>query len=627
MSDLLFFLEFELGERIADVLWQSTTLLALVLWALRWLPSPAARVALARATLIGLCVLPWVSLTPGWPRWSPWDIVASTHGGSGVESAPGDGDAHSNSTWHVAVGGSLTGDRLATEIGVASNKSPISAVSDLPPWRLGVAIVAIGASIGAILWNLYGAWLTYHLLRTARPAPQWLVEHFSTTITRGTPARLMISDQVHGAMVLGLWRPTVLVPPVSTPEQLDDAALDAALRHEWAHIEHGDLRWLVIERFVAAIYAAQPLMIALRRTMRLDQELLADASAAGDEPWKYAEALMAWARSSVGRSPSSAVSGLSSGRHFRTVKRRLSMLLESPRLARQRVTWRFRFNVGLLLLAALAGVSVVSVQSKRSTAEEPPAAKPAPPPIRPAAPLPPAPATDKPPGSSSTSTDPRLPARPQVILEIVAARLDRETLAAVDESLHDMIFEASEERCRQEGQAIVAPVRTPRFHELLKKLVALNAAKIVSRPQLVTSLDKSASLFTGGELPIVEVREFDGVKGELVPPQVESLPIGLRVDVTVSRQADSPMLQVDFLGKYSTLFTPSSSTNSTRVLDTYRMQLANPVEMGETLVVLNRNAPPSGKKDKSMALRPDLLFAVTLLKWLEPGELPKVDPK
>lgn len=285
------------------------------------------------------------------------------------------------------------------------------------------------------------------------------------------------------------------------------------------------------------------------------------------------------------------------------------MLLDFPRLASQPVSWRYRVGVSMLLSAAVAGVSLVTLRSTRTTAEEPPAANPAPMAARPTPVIPPSPAPDK----SVEAKDNSSP-KTQVKLEIVALLLDREKLKDKDESLPDWIVDASEERCRLEGRVIVAPVRTARFHDLLKKLESHRMSTVMSRPRLVTTLDKPASMFVGAETPLVEVREFDGVKGEFSPPQMEFGPTGLRIDVTVSRQADSPLLNVDFLGKYSTLSPPKSPTNPTRVLDTYRVHLTNEVSLGETLVLLNRDDPRSDKKRPSEPARPDLLLAVTVLE-------------
>jgi beta-lactamase regulating signal transducer with metallopeptidase domain len=487
-----------------------------------------------------------------------------------------------------------------------SPQRPANSILTIVPWQTAVVMIAFGAMASMFAWNVFGLWLTYRLLQSAHPASSELQRHFATITTSDTSVRLMVCDQVRGALVLGVWRPTVLIPPGQMPQPICPS-LTAALRHEWAHITHGDLRWLVVERIVATVFAAQPLLIVLRRALRLDQELVADAAAAGEHPVEYAEALLTWVKSIGNESLSPAVAGFSSGRHYQTVLRRLTMLLDSPRLASQPVSWRYRVSVSLLLSAAVASVSLLTLRSTQSTAEEPPAAKPAPMAVRPTPIAPPRPSPEKPAEASSST-------QAQVKLEIVALLLDREKLKNTDESLPDWIVDASEERCRLEGQVIVAPVRTPRFHDLLKKLESRRMSTVISRPRIVTTLDKPASMFVGAETPLVEVREFDGVKGEFLPPQMEFGPTGLRMDVTVSQPVESSLFQVELLGKYSTLSPPKSTTNPTRVLDTYRVHLTNELSLGETLVLLNRDDPRSDKKRPSGTPRPDLFFAVTLLE-------------
>ena len=57
--------------------------------------------------------------------------------------------------------------------------------------------------------------------------------------------------------------------------------LRAVLLHEWAHIRHRDLWLLALGRCLLVVLFAHPLFWWLRRTIRSDQELLADAVAAG----------------------------------------------------------------------------------------------------------------------------------------------------------------------------------------------------------------------------------------------------------------------------------------------------------------------------------------------------------
>ena len=75
------------------------------------------------------------------------------------------------------------------------------------------------------------------------------------------------------------------------------SSLRMLLAHEWAHIRRGDLWLLAASRLLLVVLFAHPLYWLLRRRLRFDQELMADAEAAaicGRQ--EYAETLFAWAR-------------------------------------------------------------------------------------------------------------------------------------------------------------------------------------------------------------------------------------------------------------------------------------------------------------------------------------------
>ena len=112
--------------------------------------------------------------------------------------------------------------------------------------------------------------------------------------------RVLVSDRIGLPVAIGVFRPTIVLPVDFVATEPDDC-LEAALAHEWAHIRNGDLRWLALLRLLNVVLFAQPLFWWLRRTIRADQEVLADAAASalhGDGRLAYAETLVGWARSS-----------------------------------------------------------------------------------------------------------------------------------------------------------------------------------------------------------------------------------------------------------------------------------------------------------------------------------------
>jgi len=167
------------------------------------------------------------------------------------------------------------------------------------------------------------------------------------------------------AVALGVFRPRVLLPQCWANSRAAED-LSTVLAHEAAHIRNGDLIWLTASRLLLAILWAQPLYWLLRRSLRLDQEALADAAAAEQSGrQKYAEQLVAWARDFAiqTRPLLPAAMGLWEGPsqlHHRVallLDERLTMLRQCPR------AWRFGAAAVVLALAALLSLATLEATS------------------------------------------------------------------------------------------------------------------------------------------------------------------------------------------------------------------------------------------------------------------------
>jgi len=126
------------------------------------------------------------------------------------------------------------------------------------------------------------------------------------------------------------------------------ADLRAVLSHEWAHLRHRDLWLLALGRCLLAVFFAHPLFWWLRRAIRNDQELLADAAAAGDNRHDYAEELIRLIRKTTQPSPMafSAAMGIWEGSSQLT--RRISMLLDDTFRVHPTGSRRWRFKLSWL---------------------------------------------------------------------------------------------------------------------------------------------------------------------------------------------------------------------------------------------------------------------------------------
>jgi beta-lactamase regulating signal transducer with metallopeptidase domain len=93
---------------------------------------------------------------------------------------------------------------------------------------------------------------------------------------RGTDsARLMLSNDVRSAAVLGVWSPVIAVNPLLA-RALDDAELDQIVMHEWAHIKRRDHSLNAIERLILAVFGGHPAIWWVGRQLRLEREAACD---------------------------------------------------------------------------------------------------------------------------------------------------------------------------------------------------------------------------------------------------------------------------------------------------------------------------------------------------------------
>jgi Zn-dependent protease with chaperone function len=159
--------------------------------------------------------------------------------------------------------------------------------------------------------------------------------------------RRMVSD-APVILLAGIWRPVILVSTEALL-RLDDAQLDAAIRHEAAHFRHGDQLVAAIVTFIGDMIPLPvgPLVALYRRA----REFAADQAASCDaKPDTLASALLALARASA-VVPASAAAFAEPA----TVRARLLALLADvpPTPAR----WRRIAMISLLFVTLIAGVA------------------------------------------------------------------------------------------------------------------------------------------------------------------------------------------------------------------------------------------------------------------------------
>jgi hypothetical protein len=271
-----------LGPMLLDASLSAAVLLGLVAMAMVGCRQPARRCCLARAAILGaLTLLPLIALWPDRRRIDvgrPIQLVLSAGAPAGAE---GSGAAIASA--QRSGGGPLSGRLVWPRA--------------LRGWGPRLVLLAYGAGVALGLgWLALGGfgsvWLTSQALE---PSAATLAFYRSLPYRSGIGRRprLKVSPVLKRPVLLGLLRPTILIPPeLDQPEASDRLRL--SLLHELVHAEHADPWFGMAANLAQALWFFLPWLWWIGRQMRLDQEFLADRRAATGfgPPGRYATSLV-----------------------------------------------------------------------------------------------------------------------------------------------------------------------------------------------------------------------------------------------------------------------------------------------------------------------------------------------
>jgi beta-lactamase regulating signal transducer with metallopeptidase domain len=189
-----------------------------------------------------------------------------------------------------------------------------------------------GVTVLLVRW-CGGWWVVRRLTRCGtRPArPEWQTALARAAISTGVRRRVRVveSDRVDTPIVLGHWRPVLLVP-VPTFEALAGAEAESVLAHELAHVRRADFAANAMQTLVEILFFFHPAARWMSRRAREERELCCDDIAVGATGSRvvYARALtrLETLRCSIGggRPVALAASGGD------TLLRRIERLAEAP---------------------------------------------------------------------------------------------------------------------------------------------------------------------------------------------------------------------------------------------------------------------------------------------------------
>jgi beta-lactamase regulating signal transducer with metallopeptidase domain/protocatechuate 3,4-dioxygenase beta subunit len=382
---------------LADVYLLSTLLLAIVLGLLFAIRQPSRRMTVARAAVLGLVLLPVITAMPRWPRHS-WAVVGFDQiGSSGTQGLAGpvlspDSDARvnlgptrradQNPTPAEGKGAALHPEgrsTVAPRLGFAVDSSQhLDRSAPLPLASLILAAYVTGAVL-ALGWLVVGAVQTASLRRHAFEAPERLRRLLRQACAADDRLpELGASTRITQPVAMGILRPTILFPATFSTRE-PEAGLERALAHELAHIRNGDLRLLVLCRLLLPVFYSQPLFWIVRRSIRLDQEVLADAEAARTDRTAYAETLLDWARAAT-RPSGSVAAVLGFWERPTHLHRRVALLLDPTLSIEQRAPRRWRWTIPCAAVSLVLGLSLFSIRPSAfdaQTGQDPAARDPA----------------------------------------------------------------------------------------------------------------------------------------------------------------------------------------------------------------------------------------------------------
>lgn len=266
---------------------------------------------------------------------------------------------------------------------------------DLAPISAGpVTMPAVSWTSSIVASGLWIIWSSVHALQFAAGAaalrnakrhcqecPRDVLSglpHWSHVNTTGRPTRVVLSDRVRFAAVLGCGSPIIALAP-GLLAQLSVTDLDRVLVHEWAHVQRRDDVAQLVQRLVRAIVGWHPAAWWLERQLEFEREAACDEAAVRvtGSAKGYAACLATLA--ALPHAPVRWLPGLAAVSPSR-LRRRLMRILAARCITVPR-PWRAVAICGAVGLAALAvavsNVRVVASKAKwtsRSTATPAPRA-------------------------------------------------------------------------------------------------------------------------------------------------------------------------------------------------------------------------------------------------------------
>ena len=341
-----------LGVILLHSVWEGALLAGLLRLALGVLDATAARARYAAACL---CLAAMV-IVPGLTFAVTRDVVTLP---TVATIVPTSAPAASAGTEHRVIARDGTSPAaVVAPVRVRLPAAPVARLRPLLPvlafgWLAGVTLLAL---------RLVGGWgLTRRLARrdVVVPPLQWRArfEDVARAMRIRQPVRLLCSSRIGAPMLVGCWRPLVLLP-VSALAGLPPWQVELLLRHELAHVQRLD-PWVNLLQHVAELLLFHhPAVRWVSARIREEREHCCDdavAAVAGTRPYVRALVAMAELRAITAATAPHGALGADGGELLGRVQRLLGEPPSRVGAATARpVALRERAALGALLILAVA---------------------------------------------------------------------------------------------------------------------------------------------------------------------------------------------------------------------------------------------------------------------------------
>ncbi|APW63260.1 M56 family metallopeptidase [Paludisphaera borealis] len=224
-----------------------------------------------------------------------------------------------------------------------------------------VPVLAIGwlAGVGLMLLRSAGSVLSAHRLargsRVTEPSIVSLLDRLRGELRIRRPIRVVACETIAGPAVLGMIRPTLILP-IALMTGLPPDAVRAILAHELAHIRRHDYAVNLLQMLIESLLYFNPTVWWLGRQVRIEREACCDALAVRllGNPLAYSHALAEWA--GMMSVPLGVAAWSGDGRPSTLLERIRRVLRPGERFGPQRISLASLFvllAIGPILLALL----------------------------------------------------------------------------------------------------------------------------------------------------------------------------------------------------------------------------------------------------------------------------------